>query len=612
MNERIRRPVVFLAYGEHGLEWLERTASRYPHISPVLGEMMQARVIQFWCVGLETVAEPASPVDIISSAVDALAVKERLHLARADRYRAQFGLDLTGPVLVVERWSMFRRGWESRTKLREAFSLARFVDCDPQAAPEMEYQWISLVDAVRSSSPVDERVVRQIREALGPETIHDVPLLIDRTTEGSGIVDDDAADRCFHQLAVSLLTSDLAFPPPDAGDQRRSAVLAHDVDKGRVYPLSVVSLIHSESDIRRICADSVHVSLTQGPLSTDLLRSQPTQPTLDSLAVAEADAIRNGTFSLRTARERRDECAAQLIRTAILQRDPGPAMDEVARARRAVQFHLPSELTPAPTMTGVALLLQGEMGEFGLWIGGLLLMAGIGAVVWWNRRRPKAHVATPDSRPDPNLLEARRQWTALLDATEAVLLEVRELFASGRREEPVTGALMWKPVAEHPYDWRLSHSTAVPLQLQPLDKNAYDRIARSLLRRTREGHSAAGALADVMQSEADAILHRSEAVRNAILTAALTEPNVRPLRAALQQVRLLAHTGTPIRIAEVLWLVHPDLRIESELAAIDGARRDHPLRFLASEDLNRTVRVAFGSSVSWSDVLSLENFLKPL
>jgi hypothetical protein len=609
MIHRIRRPVIFLAYGENGLEWLGKTASRLPQVTPVLRDMMQAHVIQFWALGVDVVTDAAGPLLIFDGVVEAFAVKERLHLARADTHRAQFGLDLNGPMLIVERWSLFQDGWEMRGQLRDAFSRARFVDCEPKAGPELDYQWISLVDAVRSPKPADAEAIRRIREALKPETLHDVPLFIDRSTEGGGAVDSVTADRCFHQLAVSLLTSDLAFAPPDAGDDRRSRVLAHDVDNGHVHPLSIVSLIHSDSDLREAYVGAIRVHLVEGQRARELLQSASATETLDRLVVIEAEEMRSGSYAARDARRRREESAAELLRRAILQRDTDAGLDEVFRARQKVKSHFaPLNSTVASKGAGALALLQVEPGEL-WWIGGVLLVMVTGALVWWQRTRPRMQIAPPDPSPDLDLLEAQKQWLALLEAVERILREFQDLFTSRTGHDFGRDSPAWEPVPEHPYDWRLKRPVTQMSTSRLLEEKFYKQLVRTMLMRTRGGESPSDALTEGLEAEASSILRRHQAARSAVLGASLQEPHTDPLRAGLQQVRLMVNAGRDVPTAEVLWLIHPDLKVREELSALESRNHRSLVRFLVSDEIDRTVRLDLGASVPWSEVLSL-SFLK--
>jgi hypothetical protein len=609
--ERVRRPTVFLAYGEDGLEWLMSTAAEVARINPLLGEMIEARVIQLWISGVEAVENPLSPVFVLDGATDALSIQRRLHIGRADRHRQRFNLELAAPTVVIERWSAFRPGWEDRTRLRDAFSVARHVDCDPGKEIELDFQWISLADAVRAAGRPDPDVVERIRTTLGSETIHDISVFIDRATDaGGGLVDEDLADHCFHRFAVCLLTSDLAFPTPEAGDGQRSDVLMHDQDLGLVHPLSVVALHHPPSEFRDAYAEVMEVELLTGDPPHDHQPQQELVASLDELVAEEADAMRSGRARAQDFRLRRMRAAGRLVRMALLRRTPDSALDELLRARRAVGTHLRGSGSSAAISAGF-LLFETEIARF--WPAAVLLLVVVGGLAVWQRRQRVTDgdfEAPVKAEIDLDFSEVGGQWEGLIDATAAVLHELKDrIYVQKTRVDRVAVPASWERLTEHPYEWKLGRAAIDPGNVRLFGRQGYESVARRAVEGTLDGAAPGDAFTSALRAEATAVLEQHDEFFARSIADSLRTPISDALRDGLQRVPLLARTGPNLQAIEVLWIFHPDLEIRQQLLDLEAAKHRSLARFLTSDDRDRTVRIMFGEPVRWSDVLSL-SFLR--
>jgi hypothetical protein len=71
LQNRTRRPVFFLGYGARGHVWLRKAADRI-RTDPMLRDMMDARVIQFWSIGTDPAPSADDPIRWLDGDIEAL------------------------------------------------------------------------------------------------------------------------------------------------------------------------------------------------------------------------------------------------------------------------------------------------------------------------------------------------------------------------------------------------------------------------------------------------------------------------------------------------------------------------------------------------------------
>jgi hypothetical protein len=607
-GSRIRRPILVIGYGEAGLIWLQRTSQSYC-ATTVLEGMVRDRVIQFWALGVADEPEARDPVLRMSSAPSPLEVRQRLDAARTVRVRALYNLDLFQPILVLDRWSLFGQGWEARVALRQSFSTARHVDCDPTKHQDLDYRWITLADAVRPAQRPDSRTIQRIKENYEPETIHDIPFLIDRETAEGSVVDAALADRCYYDFATALVTSDLGFPRHGIGDQVSSA-FSTDTDSGCVHPVSVVVLRHPETHILDVLARELQRELLQGERPLPLRQRAQAVPPLARVLDSEIEGRASGQLTLARAREQRATAIAEILAAALILRDAEAALEDLSRTRRRAR-----ERTWSPPSAGS----RGGSASLGaaaiqidpniiVQVGPLVVLAAalLGGLYFWHRRRNPADVIEADDSAavGDETMEARARWDDLLRRLETALRSWEELLRSSDASE--AAAEVWRRALDHPYEWVLDAHADLMEHEFALDDKAYELLAQRLLIRPVEGSDSDDALHDVLRTFALGLIQKRPEIRRSILAHAFSSANVGSLRAGIHQLPLLVNTGRIVKVMEVLWLSDLDQKLSDALLALEPATQRPLARVLGSDDRSRTMRIAIGEPVAWTAVMSLE------
>jgi hypothetical protein len=470
-----------------------------------------------------------------------------------------------------------------------------------------DYEWISLLDSVRSAAAVTSEERGRVRALMAADEIKSRILLIDRVDAGNAVISKGLADECYLSIAVAILTSDAAFPPADGSGV---PLFVDEPQDGAVIPIALVNLHHPVGQVRSAISDHIRLQLAEASLERPTARWSPDVQTLDTLADLEVKEIASGSFSPRGARERRERSASELLRVILATRGRDTSgRDQLDRAVARINQSLPEEQAPVPQTAALGLVTLSPSTSVGLIT---LAVAIVGAAIHWRKRRqtPNASAAlalghATDSR---GVGEARRQWGELRDRLGALAAEMsRELRLHAVRTagEPTP---TWARTGTSPFDWNLVRDPLPRTDVAPLTDHEYSELAQRCLQLLGDGHATEAVLDQAIERLAEERLRKSSHLATAVVRAAFSEGHALPIKASLGSRDTALLASTPANsIGDVYWVGDKRVVVCDELKSLEPADTRNLVRCAAHDDPERTTRLAFGRPIPWQTVISLSS-----
>ena len=560
-------------------------------------EAIAGRVFQFWTVGLD-VETPRAPV-IAVGASRAVDLRALIDDGRNEKNRQRFGLDLRGPALIVERWSLFDEGWGLRDEFRASMSVARHVDQDLNKETDLEFRWLTLANGVRDAAPVAEEQASRIRSSIASKEVVGVSLFIDRLTAAGSTIDRSTAAACYADLAAALACGELGSPGP--GDGQRSEILMADGNPEVVHPISMLVLRHDARASARGVGKSLLRDLAVGrQVRAEMPNGQREKP----LAEQVGRDLRDDSHNILPAeqRARRRNVATRFLATFLAEKDWDQARVEIVRARRVVREH---GLVGAPAP---GIMLIGSVGHLPLWI------VGVGAVIasaylalrYRIRSSQQGLIENPALADSPMMAGEDPRlgaWREIIDRLDTALSALELIRRSQGMRSPEVRH--WGQYEGSPFRLRMGVGFDGVGGGGFVREGGRRRMAATCLERLEAGDSGHQAWIRAARHEAQRICREAPAVVDAVKEAAFSAAQLENIRDAVENSVLLANAGRELRLVERIWQGTPAILRPVVDSVEPAAHAGAALRVLDAGNGNETLRIAFGEPVRWSEMLSM-------
>lgn len=623
---RRRTPVVFVAYGAAGGDWLLFLRSRCSESAP-LRALIDQDIIQFWCMG--AAQAPAESVRAFSDSPGVSDLSAALDRARSARATSAFPDLSVRDVRILERVSLFDPGVAAcRRALKTALDRVPGVETlTTDGEQGFRYRWVALADAVHDPAALSERSREGARNALLATGDSALTFLVERLDSDVAVIDAELADRCLCELAMSFVQSDVGAPRSDDVPLSIPSVVS-EVRSGHVVPFSIAVLEHSWREI-----ETARVLAFRRLLIGGVSDKRSLDAKLGSARVLR-DALQRDRVDLDANRydrhsRRHDRQAAFQFTLAWLfaegdirwmrgllvelQRDAqmlvlaGPAEVSADQPRASAGFAFSIAELSSESIGGRAYLIAL----------GIALAAAIAALMAYRRR----HISTTNGTTFPSETDSSR---TISDLREDVRSEWQELIRQlgemidrweidrrsvGREQEGVPHVTLepWLPAP--PIGRRLSDSLAYSDDDIPVTPELCRDIARRCVSDLSAGDSADNAIGSACLLELRKVDDRRHAVVSAAseyLREALAPANAVALRKFVSARPYLANPSMPFQREAVVWLTAPHLQIGDELAQLEAAAARSATCVLSHDDDERSVRFSFARPVPLRAVSSLE------
>jgi len=605
-RQRIPRRVVVVAYGSAGRIWLLSLAGRLRRFE-LLDRLIGNGMLQLWCVAADDFGDRDRDVRSIAADSTPHALRELLEFgARAENRVGFRNVDMQS-VLVLERWSLFDGDSLLRAPLARGLKLASHAGCDAYAAPEFDYEWLSLLDSVRAAATISQEERNRVLALMAVDDVAMHTLLIDRVDAGNGVISKALADECYSSIAIAILTSDEAFSPADGSG---SKLFVNDPSPKSVTPFAVVNLHHSADRIRSALSEHIRLQLTEASLDSSFSRWSPEIPAFDALADLEVRELFSGTFSARAARERRDRSVGELLRVILATR----GRDRTARDQldRALARMRQVTGTTADTVQGtmaVGLAAASPTTSVGI---AAVLVAALGLAAWWWRGRrgasseAKVDMASASDRRGAE--EAQRQWHELGDRLGGLIGKLTQEVRLPESAAPNDVLTTWQRNSANPFDWNLVRNPLPRAGIAPLTEREYAQLAERCLQLLDDGRPAEEVLGAAIDQMAAEQMGQSTDLAAVVVRTALTKEHARSITESLepQSTPLLASTPTNA-VATVHWIADERAIRCGDLTALEPVTTRDLVRCASHDDPQRTTRLAVGKPVAWTSVISLSS-----
>lgn len=595
----VPRPVLICAYGEVGRPWLKKTAGLL-RSREQLKRLIDERLIQFWLISSQDLPVEEN-IELIRDDADAETLRELLD--RGLRVRTRTLGQQLDIVYVFERLSIFAEDTAPLSQFRHRLDAARRVDAQPENSRELDLQWLSLVDAIRSVRRPPRVIEQHARKILALTEPPCRSVVIDRTDEGGGVIDRDMADECFQLLTVGLVSSAYVFadhaaaPPP--------GWLQEEAQPGFAHPVSILKLEHRQSDIHKVYAHWLNLVLLAAD-GRDIVGTVPLDPP-DVARIVEQmldAATSKRPISSGPKLEKRRAFVALVQRALVTQ--SGDALSDVRRARSAVKPYAraagsASPLILASLSTSTTLVL----------IGLVLVLLVLGWILLRRRRVPKIadeHLASSETaNRDGALHGAPREIDDELSRLEQLLLDLKNrqhVRLGGHGSAGDLREVVWSLASETPpFTWRLHSYPEGPARPRP-DGDLYRRIAEACIDALDAGIEPPSAFDSAVDRIARQQLDTGAEIKIEILQQALSGASCANVQESVRRERFFLNTGVILSLRDVSWFSDSTLHLADRLAALENPTKNLA-RTLDHGNTECTVRVAIGQPVHWKDISTL-------
>ena len=321
------RPVILIAYGDTGLEWLQLVEGDLRRRK--LGSLVDERQIQLLCFGGR--ADPGT--DWAVECYDGVPSPEQLRIL-LDRSRiARFGAEQRDIqiVCVVERWSLFATPSAPRPELRKALETARRVNASQAGGPEFGLNVVVLLDGVRPQRAIAPDQVESTRAQVASCDSTDVHLLIDRADAVGGPITLEVADQTYRRLVQALVSPAVLY----AARLDQGLWWGHNMDGDvRVIPFSLLTLHHSLGDLQKARANVLCRRIGSESIQADPRGSREPSPSLSQVIRDDLSEIRTVPTRSFAHHAGAMQSVSELLRRAFILRDRG--VEEELKAASAV------------------------------------------------------------------------------------------------------------------------------------------------------------------------------------------------------------------------------------------------------------------------------------
>jgi hypothetical protein len=578
---------------------------------PVLADLVRHGIIQYWAVG--EASHEGEGWWSLSAEEHPDTILGRLNLSRRDELRFTVpGLELQR-VMVLERVRLYDQACEQRTMLLKGFEYAHLQASENDAAASgaaskaFEYDWLAMVDGGWAGGRPDAqdqgRATRIIQGLRTRRTFY-----VDQQSAARGIVPAEDADQVLAHLAIAVISSDLGFPRPNAGDEGRSRTAERPAPEGTVTPIGMLTLVHRREQFARQRARTLLRQILRGPADDvpDLLEPTIGQaPTLVEAFREELKDLENGASGLK-ARRRRLAAIRATVARYLADRSPIDGQVAVSRLRSAIAGRRQQGAYSHQASTASAVAALSVPGGATVTVAvAFLVIAGFAA--WFFRRRVNETATDIVVQPINEEAElaralALKDWDGIADALDVLFAEYRK-----QLDEWDNGAAAvqqpWDR-GEFAYHWQLG-SDAADADRSKATAWLYETlgtlIAERLQRATVTGELLDTTLVAVAEKElADGNRKMDEQLRPL-----LEAPHNRVVLEAVRGMSPLANVIGGARIQEVAWLAASDASYGDLLVKMERAPDQDAARVLVSDDHSQTVRVVFGEDVPWRSISSL-------
>ena len=610
MGGRALRPVVCVGYGRTGTAWLRRV-ERLCRDLPLPKSLMARRVLQFWAVDSSEEPDGKHWWNPSPSRDDAASLRMVIDEGRRDDLRALFpGLEMQR-ILVLERLPLYDEPSIHAIWLHD--TLTRASHAAPQEHPEFaafETECVTLADATwPGEAPNDAARTRAKELATKIESWR--TLFIDRQSGAQGVVARSDADDIFARLAGAMLGGDLAFPRLEAGNEGGSDTLRQRSEADSVSPISFLTLRHPSAPFVRARTALLRQQLAGGPEPgvDDVLREreQEARPLPEAVEADLSDLLSSGGLT-RAGRERRRAAVRAFVTWCLREADPVGAAGQVDRLRERIRQLRARTLPHVAPVNSRAVIVGGGLGSLTAGVVAILLLGAL-ALLYSRRWKRGAAPLDPAASPGAQASEADRgrllsDWERIADNLDAFIDSWRDLLARERAAQVHSAESAWALDPSSPYCWVVNDVPMPHSRNRTASATVYERVGDSMIEELLHGADDKALLEKAIIEIAEQDWANQPSLRIAALERLLTDPQDRPVRHAVRQAALLAHAPGAARQHEVNWVTGA-MALEPRLLDLEAPLVRPRARVLMYDDVDQTVRIAFGEDVRWSAIASL-------
>jgi hypothetical protein len=594
------RPTIVVGYAASGRRWLSHVSRRLLAIERHRG-LHELGLLQFWLVGGDAAQPVEGALDLDHR--DERLLRELLERARLDQHRFQVpGVEMH-ELVVVDRPSLWLTDAEASLDLHGALDKIRLTSSAGAPRNEFELRWWSFIDAATGAVDTDA-AQRQRAGAFLRSTLPRRRFLVDRLSSATGVVQPAQADMALAEVAAVALHGALLAPDRTSGEQNLVHFLSEPQDEGAVTPISVGTLRHPVEAFETSAAEALLASLAAGPddQAREYLRALGNEtPDLPTTIAAGPE---RGSASAYGLGPHLDDRLRGYFARMLEAREPVLATRELEQARAALgrmavgTANAPAALILAPLVeSGFTPVMLGALG--------VALVAAIAVFALRSRPQDSAGSASTAGEMSTAWTEAQlSEWRRLLDALEQVTTWWIAHCRQVRQESSRMTA--WQGMSP-------SEAYATWVVLPAASGSQAPRAARLTYERML------GRLAGLVRIEgADpGTLWKNEALA---MTRGRTDLNEQAfgdrLRDALDAFRrdwpeslralsLLAPVASANAVGHVLWLTPAPAATRDVLTKLEEGVSGREPVLLRSESTDRTVRLAIGHDVPFTQLSTL-------
>lgn len=622
---RSRTPIIFVAYGAGGGDWLRLLENRCMQSAP-LRDLIQQHVVQFWCLGATgTSSEFVRAFPDGPTTTDATAA---LDIARSANATAAFPELSVRDVRVLERISLFDPGvGERRKSLKSALDQVPGVEAQStRGAQGFRYQWTALADAVREStgaqSKVSHTTAGSTALSLGDNIL---TFVVERSDSASAVIDAPLANRCLVELAMSFVQGDIGAVRSDGVPVTLPAVV-REVQLGHVVPFGVAVLEHPWQDIEKARGRSFQHKVTEGVAERRHLDDKlGSSRVLSDALQKDRVALDESRFDRHARRRARQEAFQSTLAWLFAEGDVSWMRSHLVGIQRDLQAlsfagqSLNSQFEALPLGALIPLTVSGTSA---IWaIGGSAAVAVVTTFIRKLRKRRREEIdgtkgvgpgtGADGVRASMELREdVRREWDELVSQLRAVIDMWETYRTNAVREmanQPSNAVEPWLPAP--PIGRRLADSLAQAAEELPITAELCRDLAQQCVKALEANISADEAFSTACLRELRKWENKHHTVGTAVsdyLRRALSQERTSSLRQFIANRPYLANpTLPPVREA-VVWMTAPSFDIQQSLLELEdlGARAAGIV--LSHDDDERSVRLSFAQPVPWHAISTLE------
>lgn len=628
-----------IGYGIDGLNWLRQVSLGAQRV-PVLAELVRDGLVQFWSVGER--ADFGGSWWSVTADEHEDAILEMLNRSRRNEllFRRP-GLELQR-VTVLERVSLYDAACEHRVHLREKLDAVRMLagSCDAAASDgggpkAFDYDWLALVDGTWSAGRPSAKLVERSAAIIAGLGVHR-SFYVDHQSAARGVIPHAEAQKVFEDFALAILSSDLGFPRPQAGDEGKSQAMAQSASTGMATPVAVLTLVHRRDQFERQRATHLLHQLLRGP-ADDVLNLPETGrseiPTLADALEAELQDVSNGVSGLK-ARQRRQAAIRGTVARYLAELAPTDGVVAVNRLRRVVESQRQQDAHRVAATTSAGFFIAAPEGNRQLWpvvFGALVILVAVffiaapagnrsiwtavfGALVmlaaafWRYRRRGEAdapsELGTGASTANDETARERilKEWDRIADALDGFFGEFGTELA--KWDSGASPAEQPWILDERPYHWKLGRAPTDTDRTRAsgwLYEKLGTRVAECLLRCSIDGALLDRVLLDIAEKQLDEDMQGEGLQLERLLDASHNHA----IQEAVRQMSPLANVVGGSRVQEIVWLAPLAATYGQLLVKTEHAHHQGAARILVSEDAGQSVRIVFGEDVPWRNIPSL-------